>query len=121
MPPGSSVLRNGTRESISRKSIGGFVYANICGSLRDKWIYTLMAIYIYKNNQQHGPYAENTVQEWLRNGQCSPADHGRREDQKEWHPLGSLFFGAAPPVPVSPAQSFAPPAAYDNSQMSFVK
>lgn len=49
-----------------------------------------MRFYIYKNNQQFGPYEESAVVEWLRNGQCSPSDLAIREGMNEWQPLGTL-------------------------------
>lgn len=48
-------------------------------------------IYLYKNNQQYGPYDEASVRQWLQNGQCSPDDLAIRQGMKEWKPLETLF------------------------------
>lgn len=52
-----------------------------------------MSIYLYKNNEQVGPYEESTVRDWLQNGQLSPNDSAIREGMTEWQPLGKLLFG----------------------------
>ena len=49
-------------------------------------------IYLYKNNQQFGPYDEATVKQWLQNGQCSPNDLAFRQGTNEWIPLGTLLL-----------------------------
>ncbi len=48
-----------------------------------------MSIYLYRNNQQDGPYEEATIREWLQNGQLSPNDLAitDTEDTTEWEPL----------------------------------
>ncbi len=50
-----------------------------------------MNFYIYKNNQQLGPFEEATILEMLRNKQLSPDDAGIAEGQKDWQPLRVLF------------------------------
>lgn len=50
-----------------------------------------MSIYIYKNNQQSGPFEENVVSGFLENGQLSPEDMGCRRGDQEWKPLKILF------------------------------
>ncbi len=52
--------------------------------------------YLYKNNQQFGPYQESAVIDWIRNGQCSPSDLAIRGDMTDWQPLGMIF-----PMPVT--------------------
>src|SRR3954469_21155102 len=65
-----------------------------------------MAVYIYKNNQQSGPYEESAVAEWLKKGQLSPEDMACQQGSSQWQPLKVLFpeFGVAPaiqaPLPV---------------------
>lgn len=44
-------------------------------------------IYIYKDQQQYGPYPESSVREWLRMGQCTANDLGWREGMRDWQPL----------------------------------
>lgn len=63
--------------------------------------------YIYKNNQQFGPYDESTIVGWLRNGQCSPNDPAMREGMTEWQPLGNLIsFGSNLPMPAGNQSSY---------------
>jgi len=67
-----------------------------------------MKYYLYKNNQQYGPYEESAILEWLRNGRCSPNDPAIREGMTEWQPLGTLIaFDGNKPMPAV-GQSFSP-------------
>ncbi len=50
-----------------------------------------MTVYIYKNNQQLGPFEEAKVLEMLRNKQLLPDDLGVKEGQNDWQKLGVLF------------------------------
>ena len=50
-----------------------------------------MPIYIYKNNQQLGPFEESQVLEMLGSGQISPNDMGIRQGESQWQPLQNLF------------------------------
>lgn len=50
-----------------------------------------MSIYIFKNNQQSGPFEEAKVLEMLRDGQLSSDDMAVRQGASEWQKLGSLF------------------------------
>lgn len=50
-----------------------------------------MQIYLYKNNQQYGPYEETAVIDSLRNGQCSLTDLAIREGMSEWQPLWAVI------------------------------
>lgn len=54
-----------------------------------------MQIYIHKNNQQHGPFEEEKILEFLRTGQLSPSDMAIRQGETQWQSLGSLFPNAA--------------------------
>lgn len=54
-----------------------------------------MSIYIFKNNQQAGPFEEAKVLEMLKNGQLSPNDMGVRQGDKDWQKLSSLFPSVA--------------------------
>jgi hypothetical protein len=58
-----------------------------------------MSIYIYKNNQQSGPFEEAKVLEMLKSGQLSPNDLAVRKGGQDWQKLDSLFptFGSAAP------------------------
>src|ERR1035437_1719153 len=59
-------------------------------------------LYIYKNNQQYGPYDESAVLEWLRNGQCALSDLAIQERMNDWQPLGMMF-----PVPITTSADLA--------------
>lgn len=50
-----------------------------------------MSIYIYKNNQRTGPFEENAVLVWLRNGQLAGEDLACRAGESNWRPLKTLF------------------------------
>lgn len=50
-----------------------------------------MAVYVYRNNRQQGPYEEPAVAEGLRNGSLSPDDLACFVGSDRWAPLGSLF------------------------------
>ena len=74
-----------------------------------------MSTYIYKNNQQAGPFEDTAVLEWLKNGQLSGEDFGCRANAKEWQSLKTLFGNnSAQPLPVS---TFAPINANNGGQM----
>jgi hypothetical protein len=60
-----------------------------------------MSIYIYKNNQQTGPFEEGKVLEWLANGQLSPEDLAVKQGESQWKPLKDLFLGAPQKMPES--------------------
>lgn len=51
-----------------------------------------MPLYIYKNNQQLGPYEEAFVIEGLQNGQFSSSDLAIQQDMTEWQPLGKIVL-----------------------------
>lgn len=72
-------------------------------------------IYIYKNNQQSGPYEEHLVLDQLRSGLLKPEDMAIRQGDSQWQTLQEMFpqvSGAAPPTPVEfaarPAERAAP-------------
>jgi hypothetical protein len=73
-----------------------------------------MSIYIYKNNQQSGPFEEAQVLEMLKNGQISPDDFGFRQGAKEWQKVSAYFpgvgnhalAGGTPSVPKKRGKSF---------------
>lgn len=59
-----------------------------------------MSIYIYKSNQQTGPFEESAVLEWLKTGQLSGEDFGCRTGAKEWQSL-KILFANNPAQPVN--------------------
>lgn len=50
-----------------------------------------MSVYIFKNNQQSGPFEESQVLEWLASGKLSPNDMAIRQGDAQWQPLILLF------------------------------
>ena len=67
-----------------------------------------MQLFVYKNNQQLGPFDENAVLDQLRNGQLSPDDLGIREGETNWTRLGDIFAGRLQ-FNEPPAPAFTPP------------
>jgi hypothetical protein len=87
-------------------------------------------IYIYKNNQQSGPYEEHLVLDQLRSGLLKPEDMAIRQGDTQWQPLRTMFpevssppaprpaeFAAASgaPVAATPVSSNAPEPQYRNT------
>jgi uncharacterized RDD family membrane protein YckC len=64
-----------------------------------------MEIWIGRNGERHGPYKEEDVRQWLRNGQVSREDLAWYEGLADWQPLSVLFPDAVTSAPPS-----APPA-----------
>ncbi len=50
-----------------------------------------MEIWIGRDGERHGPYAEDDVRQWLRSGQVSPQDLAWYEGLADWQPLSVLF------------------------------
>jgi hypothetical protein len=71
-------------------------------------------IYIYKNNQQSGPYEEHVVLDQLRSGLLKPEDMAIRHGDEQWQPLRTMFpqvVEVAEPAPVEFASRPVAPAA----------
>ena len=66
-----------------------------------------MSIYIYKNNQQAGPFEESKVLEWLANGQLSPDDMAVKQGDKDWKPLKVLFPNVQNKQPIVASPNFS--------------
>src|SRR4051794_13938813 len=62
-----------------------------------------MKIYINKDNQQTGPFEEDSVIERLENGQLSPDDLAIVEGGQNWEKLAAMF----PRVEVTPSPTAA--------------
>lgn len=69
-----------------------------------------MEIWIGRNGERNGPYAETDVRQWLRDGQVGSEDLGWYEGLTDWQPLGVLFpednagatgTGTAAPPPIA--------------------
>jgi len=65
----------------------------------------IMVIYIYKNNQQFGPFADTAILGWLRNGQLSAEDFACRTGDKGWQPLKNLFPDLMKSAPMTAASA----------------
>lgn len=65
-----------------------------------------MEVWIGRQGERHGPYQEEQVREWLRDGQLSPEDLGWYEGLADWQPLSVLFPLDKPSPPPSP---YGPP------------
>jgi hypothetical protein len=70
-------------------------------------------IYIFKNNQQSGPYEEHVVLDQLKSGVLSPDDMAVRHGESQWQPLRAIFPATVPvaPQPVAFAAPRDTPAA----------
>ena len=67
-----------------------------------------MQVWIGRNGERFGPYPDDEIRQWLRDGTCRPEELGWYEGMTDWRPLGELFPedrpatpppGAAPPPP----------------------
>jgi hypothetical protein len=81
-----------------------------------------MSIYVFKNNQQSGPFEESQVRGWLASGQLSPNDMAVRQGETQWKPLSLLLSGVSNQQPVaaqfSPRTGGSPAAVSAFSQQS---
>ena len=59
-----------------------------------------MSTYVYRNNQQTGPFADADIRQRLHDGSMSYDALGWNAQSTEWTPLRILFPTAAPPPPV---------------------
>jgi hypothetical protein len=81
-----------------------------------------MQLYVYRNNEQTGPFDEQLVLQRLRSGALSPDDLGIRQGESNWIRLGDIFAGRIPEPspfgaatqspPVAAGQNFAPTTAH---------
>lgn len=64
-----------------------------------------MQVWIGRNGERFGPYTEDEVRQWLRDGTVRTDELGWYEGMTDWRPLGELFpdarpaAGATPPPP----------------------
>lgn len=73
-----------------------------------------MEVWIGRDGERHGPYREEDVRQWLRNGQVSRDDLGWYEGLADWQPLTTLFpeeLRSEPPASTSAAAATPPPMA----------
>ncbi|KAF1005672.1 MAG: hypothetical protein GAK28_03154 [Luteibacter sp.] len=64
-----------------------------------------MQVWIGRNGERFGPYTEDDVRQWLRDGTCRADELGWYEGMTDWRPLDELFPDARP----EPATSATPP------------
>lgn len=76
-----------------------------------------MQIYIFKNNQQAGPFADSAILNWLRNGQLSGEDFACRRGDAGWQPLKVLFPALTQPLS-KPAVSVSSPNGTQSQQVA---
>ena len=71
-----------------------------------------MNILIYKDDQQHGPYSREDVEEHLKSGAFTRDDPAWTDGQSDWKPLSEVLDGSAPPPPprAAAAEAAAAPA-----------
>lgn len=50
-----------------------------------------MQVWIGRNGERFGPYADDEVRQWLRDGTCRSDELGWYEGMTDWRPLGDLF------------------------------
>lgn len=68
-------------------------------------------IYIHKNEQQHGPYTEDQVRNFLYEGRFTSSDMGWTEGAADWKPIGEMLSTTPnQPPPVPPSKSPQLPA-----------
>ncbi|MEI7036881.1 RDD family protein [Fulvimonas yonginensis] len=69
-----------------------------------------MEVWIGRDGQRHGPYKEEDVRQWLRDGQLARDDLGWYEGLADWQPLSVLFPDAlaATPPPFGPSAAVPP-------------
>jgi len=69
-----------------------------------------MQVWIGRNGERFGPYTDDEIRQWLRDGTCRPDELGWYDGMVDWRPLGELFpderpaaaVEGAPPMPPSP-------------------
>jgi uncharacterized RDD family membrane protein YckC len=65
-----------------------------------------MQVWIGRNGERFGPYPEEEVRLWLRDGTCRPEEMGWYEGMTDWRPMGELFPEDRPapntPPPIPP-------------------
>jgi hypothetical protein len=64
-----------------------------------------MSLFIFKNNQQHGPYSIDEVNRWLSSGQLQRTDLACYEGATTWVPLSTLL-GTGNYLPLAPQGAY---------------
>jgi hypothetical protein len=84
---------------------------------------TYMNIYIYRNEQQHGPYTVDQIRQFLSTGQINLEDYARKEEDVEWRLL-RVVLEPPPPVfepPIPPSLKLSPTLAVESKPQSSEK
>lgn len=68
-----------------------------------------MEVWIGRDGERHGPYREEDVRQWLRDGQVSRDDLGWYEGLADWQPLSTLFPEELRSAPPAAAAAATPP------------
>ena len=55
-----------------------------------------MQVWIGRNGERFGPYTDDEVRQWMRDGTCQIDELGWHEGVTDWRPLGELFPDARP-------------------------
>jgi uncharacterized RDD family membrane protein YckC len=68
-----------------------------------------MQVWIGRNGERFGPYTDEEIRQWLRDGTCRADELGWYDGMVDWRPLGELFpeerpaaAEGVPPMPPSP-------------------
>lgn len=69
-----------------------------------------MQVWIGRNGERFGPYTDDEIRQWLRDGTCRLDELGWYDGMVDWRPLGELFpeerpaaaADGVPPMPPSP-------------------
>ena len=70
-----------------------------------------MEIWIGRDGERHGPYKEEDVRQWLRNGQVKGSDLAWREGLADWQPLSTLFPDVTPDAAPAADNPYSAPTA----------
>ncbi|HKR76740.1 MAG TPA: RDD family protein [Rhodanobacter sp.] len=70
-----------------------------------------MEIWIGRDGERHGPYKEEDVRQWLRNGQVKGSDLAWREGLADWQPLSTLFPDVTPDAAPAADNPYSAPSA----------
>jgi uncharacterized RDD family membrane protein YckC len=69
-----------------------------------------MQVWIGRNGERFGPYTDDEIRQWLRDGTCRPDELGWYDGMVDWRPLGELFpdenpvaAEGVPPVSLPPS------------------
>lgn len=79
-----------------------------------------MQVWIGRNGERFGPYPDDEIRQWLRDGTCRPEELGWYEGMTDWRPLGELFPEDRPATPPPGAAAPPPPPSSPSSSAPFM-